>query len=119
VSAAPASRTLTERLELGERSFTANCMACHQATGLGIPAAFPPLAESDFLMADKERSIRIVLGGLTGPITVNGNKFDSVMPMLNLTEDDIANILTYVRNSWGNKGDMVTLDEVRAVKAKM
>ena len=115
-SQVPATRTHAERMELGERAFTANCMACHQTTGLGIPAAFPPLAGSDYLMADKERSIRIVLEGLTGPVVVNGAKFDSVMPLLNLSDDDVANVLTYVRNSWGNKGEMVHLAEVRAVR---
>ena len=113
----PATRTLEERIALGERSYKANCLACHQATGLGIPAAFPPLADSDYLMADKARSIDIVLNGLSGPITVNGASFDSVMPLLNLPNDDVANILTYVRNSWGNEGDIVTLEEVQAVRA--
>jgi nitrite reductase (NO-forming) len=113
----PATRTHDERMALGERGYVANCLACHQSTGLGIPAAFPPLAGSDFLMADKARSIGVVLNGLTGAVTVNGTKFDSIMPMLNLADDDVANILTYVRNTWGNEGEMVNLEEVRAVRA--
>ena len=68
-------------------------------------------------MADKKRSIEIVLNGLTGPVTVGGNSFNSVMPPLShLPDDDIANILTYVRNAWGNTGDAVTRAEVVAVR---
>ncbi|MDF1798912.1 MAG: copper-containing nitrite reductase [Planctomycetota bacterium] len=117
VAAAPATRTLEERLALGERAYQANCMACHQTNGQGIPSAFPPLAKSDYLMADKARSIQTVIKGLSGPIEVNGKAFDSVMPMLNLSDDDVANVLTYVRNSWGNQGDMVTVNEVQAARA--
>ena len=79
---------------------------------------FPPLAQSDFLMADKERSIGIPLNGLTGEVVVNGMKFTSVMPpMSQLNDDEIANILTYVRNAFGNKGEAVTVAEVARVRA--
>ena len=112
--AAPAN--LEERLKAGSIVFHTNCVACHQANGQGIPDAFPPLAHSDFLMADKARSIKIVKQGLQGSVTVNGKTFNSVMPALGLSEEDIASVLTYVRNSFGNKGDAVTLDEVKKVK---
>lgn len=112
----PASRTLEERMRLGANVFAANCLACHQADGKGIPGAFPPLAGSDYLMADKARAIGVVLNGLEGAVTVNGQVYNSVMPKLLLNDDDVANVLTYVRNSWGNKGDVVTLDEVRKVR---
>ena len=80
---------------------------------------FPPLAKSDFLMADKERAIGIVLNGLTGPVTVNGAEFNSVMPpMSQLNDDEIANILTFVTNSWGNTSDPITAAQVAAVRAK-
>jgi len=79
---------------------------------------FPPLARSDFLMADKQRAIGIVLNGLSGPVTVNGNKFNSVMPpMSQLNDDELANILTYVRNSWGNSGEAVSADEVAHIRS--
>lgn len=116
LAATPMERTMAERIELGERAYKANCMACHQATGLGLAPVFPPLAKSDYLMADKSRSIRIVREGLSGEVVVNGTKFNGVMPQLNLSDDDVANILTYVRNSWGNKGDMVALSDVQATK---
>jgi len=110
------ARTREERIAAGQRVFTTNCIACHQAQGQGIPGAFPPLAKSDFLMADKHRAIRIVLGGFSGPITVNGQSFNSTMPSLGLNDEDIANVLTFVRNSWGNSGDMVTTEEVAAAR---
>ncbi len=114
----PAQRTMEDRMEIGKRLYTANCLACHQSEGQGIPSAFPPLAKSDYLMQDKARSIKTVKHGLEGPITVNGKAFNSVMPKVNMTDDDIANVLTFVRNSFGNSGDMVTLEEVAAVKAE-
>jgi mono/diheme cytochrome c family protein len=81
---------------------------------------FPPLAKSDYLMADKQRSIEVVLKGLSGPVTVNGKPFNSVMPpMSQLRDDEIAHILTYVRNAWGNQGDQVTAAEVKTTRAKI
>lgn len=113
----PATRTQEERMALGKRVYSVNCTACHLNEGQGVPPAFPPLANSDFLMADKARSIGAIKNGLEGLIEVNGKKYNSVMPRLSLSDDDIANVLTYVRNSFGNSGDMVTLEEVQAVAA--
>jgi len=113
---APKSRTREERMVLGERLFTVNCSACHQSTGLGIPGAFPPLAKSDYLMADLDRSIGIMLNGLSGEVTVNGKTFNGVMPKLTMSDDEIANVLTYIRNTWGNEGAEVTLEQVAKVK---
>ncbi|MFX4470277.1 cytochrome c, partial [Acinetobacter baumannii] len=93
-----------QQIKAGEARFTGTCSVCHQSNGQGLPNVFPPLAGSDFLMADKNRAIGIVLNGLNGKVTVNGNTFSSVMPpMSQLNDDEVANILTYVRNSWGNK----------------
>lgn len=107
-----AAKTLDQRIAAGSVLFTQNCAACHQPTGLGVPEVFPPLAKSDFLMADKKRSIQIVKHGLQGEIVVNGKKYNNVMPAVSLTDEEKANVLTYVRNSWGNKGDAVTPEEV-------
>ena len=104
----------------GEMLFKGTCSVCHQTTGQGLPNVFPPLAKSDFLMANKQRSIEIVLKGLNGPVTVNGKTFNSVMPpMSQLRDDEVANILTYVRNAWGNKGEQVTAAEVTATRSKI
>ena len=118
--AAAASGTLTkeQQIKAGESRFTGTCSVCHQNNGEGLPNVFPPLARSDFLMADKQRAIGIVLNGLSGPVTVNGNKFNSVMPpMSQLNDDELANILTYVRNSWGNSGEAVSADEVAHIRS--
>lgn len=113
---APAPTNFEERMKAGAIVFKTNCAACHQENGQGIPNAFPPVAKSDYLMADKKRSIKIVKHGLEGAVTVNGSTYNSVMPALGLSDDDIASVLTYVRNSFGNKGEAVTVDEVKSVK---
>jgi nitrite reductase (NO-forming) len=108
------------QIAAGESLFKGTCSVCHQPTGLGLPSVFPPLAKSDFLMASKQRSIEIVLKGLTGQVTVNGKPFNSVMPpMSQLRDDEVANILTYVRNAWGNTGEPVSAAEVTATRAKI
>lgn len=106
----------------GERTFIGTCAACHQRDARGLSTAFPPLAESDYLMADRERSIRVVLGGLSGPITVNGRNYDSVMPpFANLTDHEVADVLNYVRTNFGNDGsaDPIRDEEVAAVRAAL
>lgn len=97
----------------GKTLFMGTCSTCHQQDGKGIPKVFPPLADSDYLKGDKRKAIEVVLNGLTGPIKVNGEEYNSVMPpMSHLADDDIANIVTYVMNSWGNKAGLVTAAEV-------
>jgi nitrite reductase (NO-forming) len=112
-TSAPA-KTLTkdEQIALGKNVFESNCLACHQANGEGIAKAFPPLAKSDFLNADHNRAIDILLNGRSGPITVNGETFDSVMPAIALNNEQIANVLTYVLNSFGNNGGQVSPAQV-------
>ncbi|MGZ5278458.1 MAG: copper-containing nitrite reductase [Pseudobdellovibrionaceae bacterium] len=109
--------TLKERIAMGKVTYGANCAACHQADGKGVANVFPPLFKSDYLNADKTRAISVVKNGLSGPITVNGTKFTSVMPALGMSDDDIANVLTYVYSTWGNSKKSVTPAEVKAVKA--
>lgn len=111
-------KTFAQRFEAGAAAYQANCAACHQLKGEGIANAFPPLAKSDFLMKDKKRAIGVVVNGLTGNVNVNGNIYNGVMPALGLSDEDVANVLTFVRNSWGNKSDLVTVKEVKAVRGK-
>ncbi len=112
VSAEPMQRD--ELMTRGRQVFQQICAACHQPEGQGVPHAFPPLAKSDFLMADIDRSIDAVLHGLSGPIEVNGAKFDGVMPAVHLPDRDVASVLTFVRNSFGNDGEPVTPAQVAA-----
>lgn len=108
--------TKEELMMSGKRIYESSCMACHQVTGQGVPSAFPPLAASDFLMEDVDRSIHILLNGLSGKIKVNGQVYDSVMPKLELNDEQVASVLTYVRNSWGNSGDAVMPADVQKIR---
>jgi nitrite reductase (NO-forming) len=116
-AAAPAARTRAEQIAMGERVYAQNCAACHQPTGAGLAGAFPPLAGSDFLNADTRRAVGVVLHGLSGPVTVNGAQYNSLMPALSLNDEDAANVLTYVYSQWGNNGTRVTPALVREVRA--
>ena len=105
--------TVEEQVKAGQALFAGTCSTCHQANGAGLAGVFPPLAKSDYLAANPKRAIDIVLNGLTGPVKVNGQDYNSVMPpMSQLTDDEVANILTYVLGSWGNAGGKVTKAEV-------
>ena len=120
-NAVPASeipaKSMAERMEFGKQSYMQTCFACHQAEGQGIANAFPPLAKSDYLNADVNRAIDIILHGKSGEITVNGEKYNSVMTAQTLSDDEVANVLTYVYNSWGNNGTEVTPAMVAKVKS--
>jgi nitrite reductase (NO-forming) len=112
----PKPTTLTERIADGKSIYNKTCFACHQPTGEGLPSAFPPLAKSDFLNADVNRAIEFVLKGKSGEIVVNGKKYNSVMTAQALTDDEVANVLTFVYNSWGNNKKEVTPAMVAAVR---
>ena len=93
------------------------CGGCHQGNGMGLPGQFPPLAGSDWVTGGTERLIRIVLHGLMGPVTVNGSTYNGAMPAQGAMSDtDLANALTYVRNTWGNEAPMVTKEMVKKVR---
>jgi nitrite reductase (NO-forming) len=111
--------TKAELMASGARVFQTVCFACHQSEGQGLSGAFPPLAQSDFLMADKDRAIRILLGGLKGEIIVNGKPYNAEMPKPPISDEQVASVLTYVRNSFGNNGDEVTPADVARVKTEM
>jgi nitrite reductase (NO-forming) len=115
VAPAPAANK-AERMTKGQQTYAGTCAACHQATGQGLAAAFPPLAKSDYLNADKSRAIQTVLFGLSGSVTVNGATFNSVMPALAMSDEEVASVLTYVFNNWGNAGHDVTAADVAAVR---
>jgi nitrite reductase (NO-forming) len=112
------AKSFEEQMEFGKQAYMQTCFACHQGEGQGVPNAFPPLAKSDYLNADVDRAIGVVLHGLTGEITVNGQKYNSVMTRQMLSSDEIANVLTYVYNSWGNSKKVVTKAMVDKVKQK-
>jgi mono/diheme cytochrome c family protein len=105
-------------LARGRELYVKHCFACHQINGQGIPGAFPPLARSDYLTNDLNRSIRAVCEGLSGEITVNGRKYSGAMPPSIIDDSEAAAVFTYVLNSWGNPGGQVTPEQVREVRAR-
>ena len=106
-----------EQLRRGKLLYLQNCVICHQSSGQGSPGVFPPLAKSDFLMGDKKRIILAIVQGLSGPIVVNGKTYDGAMPPVVLDDQKAADVLTYVRNSFGNSSDEVSADEVKTVRS--
>ncbi len=105
-------------MAIGKRVFTQICSACHQGNAMGLPGAFPPLAMSDYLNSDPHRAISIVLHGLSGHITVNNTGYESQMPAFGpqLSDDEIAGVLTYVLNSFNNRGGSIDSAEVGKVR---
>jgi nitrite reductase (NO-forming)/hydroxylamine reductase len=119
-AAETAAGSLDELMAAGKGIYEANCGACHQPNGKGLPGAFPPLAESDYLLRDREDVLAVALFGLSGPITVNDQEYNGVMPSMgHLKDEDLAAALTYVFNSWGNSLAAVTPAEVAALRDKL
>jgi len=109
--------TLAQQIDAGRALFAGTCSTCHQQDGRGLEGIFPPLAKSDWIAKDGKRVPEAILHGLTGKVTVNGREYDSVMPPMNqLTDDEVANISTYVLNSWGNAGGRVTKTQAAAIR---
>jgi len=101
----------------GQQVYSQNCSSCHQSAGEGN-AVFPPLAHNPVVTGDPVKVITIVKNGLTGKITVNGKTFNGQMPAWKsqLSDGDIAAVITYIRSSWGNHASAVTTAQVAAVK---
>lgn len=111
---------LQESIKRGEQVYATNCMSCHMMNGAGLPGVYPPLVEVDSLLTDVPANINIILQGQKGETSVNGMTYNTDMPSQNyLTDEQIADVLNYVRNSWGNKGDLITPDEVRTERDKL
>ena len=112
-AASTGALTVADQIKAGQALFAGTCSTCHQPNGEGMAGVFPPLAKSDYVAANPKRIVDVMLHGLTGPIAVNGKDYNSVMPpMSQLTDDEVANIGTYVLNSWGNPGGKITKAEV-------
>ena len=107
------------QLNRGARVYRTLCVACHLPDGKGMAAVTPPLAAADFMLADRERAIRTVLKGLAGPITVNGVAYQGSMPALEtiLTDAQVADVLTFVFNTWGNTGEAFDSAHVARLRA--
>ena len=99
----------------GKQVYEANCMSCHQEQGEGIAGAFPALSKTGNL-ADKNRLVKIILQGMRGPINAKGVKYDGEMASVSLTDKETADVINYIRNSWGNKAAMISVADVAAAK---
>jgi cbb3-type cytochrome c oxidase subunit III len=102
----------------GAAIYSTNCAACHQANGKGIPGAFPPLAESDWMGKDDRTLAALVLHGLSGAVIVNGNTYNGVMPPMggNLSDQEVSAVLTHIRSSFGNNFPPVSIETVTEVR---
>lgn len=117
-AAAPVVETLEMRLKKGGKIFNQICASCHQTEGQGVPGTYPPLAGSPYVEGDPARAISIVLAGLSGPIEVLGNPYSGTMPEhgSSLKDKQIADVLTYVRQSWGHKQEPISVEQVAEVR---
>jgi mono/diheme cytochrome c family protein len=111
-------QNLQESMERGKELYADFCVTCHMDNGEGVPNVFPPLAKSDYLVEKREASIRGVKYGQSGEIVVNGVTYNNMMMELGLTDEEVADVMNYVLNSWGNKSQtMVTAREVASIDA--
>ena len=107
-----------EQMARGEKIFTEKCAMCHQASGQGVPPVYPPLAHSEWLTARREDVVKALSEGLSGPVEVAGAHFDNLMPAQILDDAQVADVLTYVGNSWGSENAVFSPDEVRDARSK-
>jgi len=117
-AAAANTNEMASQIARGEQIYKEKCIVCHQADGKGLPGAFPPIAKSDYLLADKVRAVAQVLNGSNEPITVNGQVFNAPMPPQVNTKEDAVAIINYVLNNFGNNGGYVSLEEVKDIVIK-
>ncbi len=118
-SAAPAPAITQAQLDRGNQLYARYCAMCHQSSGQGAPPTFPPLAKSDFLAADKERSARILITGLSGAINVRSEIYNGIMPPAPYDDAQLADVLTYVHNSFGNTNGPIFAEQVKKIRAQV
>jgi mono/diheme cytochrome c family protein len=116
--AAPSQSTLQASMARGKQVYLQVCLACHMATGVGVEGMNPPLIKTKFVLGDKPTLVKIVLNGMKGNMDIDGDTYHGVMAAhSDLTDLQIADVLTYVRNSFGNKASAVTPAQVKAIRA--
>src|SRR5438105_3966114 len=108
--------------EKGKKIFLANCATCHQANGLGVAGQYPPLAGSEYVINGTRRPAMIVLKGLEGPLAVKGSHFGTAVMQpwgKTLTDQKIADVLTYVRQEWGNHASPISAEQIAALRKEL
>jgi len=117
---ATASSSLKSTMQRGELVYKSVCLTCHQADGGGVPRMNPPLIKTKWVLGDKTKLITLMLKGMNEPIEIEDEEYHNPMPPhTELNDQQIADVLTFVRNSFGNKASMVTSSEVKSVRAKV
>lgn len=116
ISTTPPQDPADAKFPNGAKIYKEKCIVCHQVTGEGIPGAFPPLKNADYLLADKKRAVQQVLNGSNEAMTVNGIVYTVPMPPQVDTHQDAVDVINYVLNAWGNDGGTITLEEVKDIK---
>jgi len=99
----------------GKKVYDTYCISCHMENGMGVEGAFPSLVKTGNL-SDKNRLVKIILQGMRGPLKVNGISFDGEMAGIEMTDKEVADVINYIRNSWGNKAPLVQVAEIPAAK---
>lgn len=107
---------LQASIKRGKDLYTANCASCHMANGEGIKGVFPPLAKSDYYSTDKARAIRSILYGVKGKMIVNGVEYNGQMAAYPFKDDQLADLMNYIGNSWGNQAQRVEPTEIAAAR---
>ena len=111
------SPEIQESMQRGAEVYNDLCVTCHLPDGKGVPKSFPPLANSDYLMNNRAKSIKAIKYGLSGEIEVNGEIYDMPMAALGLTDTEVADVMNYITNSWGNNNSsLITEKEVSEIK---
>jgi mono/diheme cytochrome c family protein len=109
-------KKLDESIARGKEIYAELCITCHMVDGKGMPGAFPPLTKSTYFAGKPAKAIYPIKYGMTTPTVVNGTTYSTPMPNPNLSNEEIADVTTYIMNSFGNKGKLVTVKDVEAVK---
>ncbi|WP_316820473.1 cytochrome c [Pedobacter gandavensis] len=112
------AKTSTNQLATGKILYAKHCVACHQADGGGVMGLNPPLIKTDYVLGDKKRLINIILKGLDQEIEIDGETYANPMPGLShLSDQEVADVLSYIRNNFGNKASLISPAEVKVIRA--
>lgn len=109
-------KDLAQSMKRGEELYVSNCVSCHMADGTGVPSVFPPLANADYMMKDPARTVNLILNGMSGEIVVNGVTYSGVMSAYPFDDQQLADLMNYIQNSWGNKAEMLRAQDIAKMK---